>query len=228
MGMKETCILDRPQSVQKLLDRLEDFRVPHEREALLALLQGVRPAEGQILELGLKVGDEGKTLALAALGVAGRPAGVYYGKLAAVPRPGLEAEEFRENLLRAASRRALSAVRRRAFKDGGLLGRWREAYVRARPGLPPLPGGLFPVRTAVRPPFLFTLAEDKGGNQAFLLAGDGGKFHVSLEPLLWSKLLEAPEEELIAQLEDLLGKEVREDPARAVDRYAALQAVAAR
>jgi hypothetical protein len=159
--------------------------------------------------------------------VAGRPAGVYYGKLVALSRPDLGAEEFRENLLRAASRQALSAVRRRAFKDGGLLGRWREAYVKARPGLPPLPGGLFPVRTEVRPPFLFTLAEDKEGSQAFLLAGDGGKSHASLEPLLWSKLLEAPEEDLITQLEDLLGKEVREDPARAVDRYAALQAMAA-
>jgi len=225
--VKETCILDRPQSVQKLLDRLADFRIPHEREALLALLQGARPAEGKILELGLKVGDEGKVLALAALGVAGRPAGVYYGKLAALPRPGLGAEEFRETLLRVASHGALSAIRRRAFKDGGLLGRWREAYVRARPGLPPLPGGLFPVRTEVRPPFLFTLAEDRGGSQAFLLAGDGGKFHASLEPLLWYELLEAPQEDLIARLEELLGKGVREDPARTVDRYAALRAVAA-
>jgi hypothetical protein len=227
MSVKETCILDWPQSVQKLLDRLEDFRVPHEREAVLALLRGARPAGGQILELGLKLGDGGKTLALAALGVAGRPAGVYYGKLVAVPRPDLGAEAFRDGLLRTASRQALSAVRQRAFKDGGLLGRWREAYVRARPGLPPLPGGLFPVRTEVRPPFLLTLAEDRGGNQAFLLAGDGGRFHAGLEPLLWSKLLEAPEEDVIAYLEDLLGKEVREDPARAVDRYAALQAVAA-
>jgi hypothetical protein len=226
MDMKETCILDRPQSVQKLLDRLEDFRVPQEREAVLALLQGVRPAEGQILELGLKVGDEGKTLALAALGVAGRPAGVYYGKLVALSRPDLGAEEFRENLLRAASRQALSAVRRRAFKDEGLLGRWREAYVKARPGLPPLPGGLFPVRTEARPPLFFTLAEDREGNQTFLLAGDGGKSHASLEPLLWSRLLEVPEEDLIAHLEDLLGKGVREDPAKAVDRYAALQAMA--
>jgi hypothetical protein len=226
MGMKETCILDRPQSVQKLLDRLEDFHVPQERGAVLALLQGVRPAEGQILELGLKVGDEGKTLALAVLGVAGRPAGVYYGKLVALPRPGLGPRELREGLLRTASRQALSAVRRRAFKDGGLLGRWQEAYVKARPGLPPLPGALFPVRTEPRPPFLFTLAEDKEGNQAFLLAGDGGKSHASLEPLLWSELLEAPEEDLIARLEDLLGKEVREDPTRAVDRYAALQAMA--
>jgi len=225
--MKETCILDRPQSVQKLLDRLEDFRVPHERKALLALLEGARPAEGEILELGLKVGDEGKVLALAALGVTGRPAGVYYGKLVALPRPDLGAEEFREGLLRTASRRALSAIRRRAFKDGGLLGRWREAYAKARPGLPPLPGGLFPVRTEVRPPFFFTIAENKEGNQAFLLAGNGGTLHASLEPLLWSKLLEAPEEELIAQLEDLLGKGAREDPARAVDRYAALQAMAA-
>jgi hypothetical protein len=227
MSMKETCILDRPQSVQKLLDRLEDFRVPHERGAVLALLEGARPPEGEVLELGLKVGDEGKTLALAVLGVAGRPAGVYYGKLVALPRQDLGAEEFRDSLLRAASRRALSAVRRRAFKDGGLLGRWREAYVKARPGLPPLPGGLFPVRTEARPPFFFTIAEDKEGKQAFLLAGDGGKSHARLEPLLWSRLLEAPEEDLIAQLEDLLGKEVREDPAKAVDRYAALQTMAA-
>jgi hypothetical protein len=227
MGVKETCVLDRPQSVQKLLDRLGDFRVPHERGAILALLEGARPAEGELLELGLKVGDEGKTLALAVLGVAGRPAGIYYGKLVALPRPGLEAEGFRDGLLRAASRQALSAIRHRAFKDGGLLGRWREAYVKARPGLPPLPGGLFPVRTEVRPPFLFTVAEDKAANQVFLLAGSGGKSHARLEPLLWSELLEAPEEDLIARLEDLLGKEVREDPAKAVDRYAALQAVAA-
>jgi hypothetical protein len=227
MSMKETCILDRPQSVQKLLDRLEDFRVPHEREAILALLEGARPAEGEILELGLKVGDEGKTLALAVLGVAGRPAGVYYGKLVALPRPGLGAEEFRDSLLRTASRQALSAIRRRAFKDGGLLGRWREAYVKARPGLPPLPGGLFPVRTEVRLPFFFTIAEDKEGGQAFLLAGDGGKSHARLEPVLWSELLEATEENLIAQLEGLLGKEVREDPAKTVDRYAALQTMAA-
>ncbi len=227
MSMKETCILDRPQSVQKLLDRLEGFRVPHEREAVLALLGGARPAEGEILQLGLRVGDEGKVLALAVLGVARRPAGVYYGKLVALPRPDLGAEELREGLLRAASRQALSAVRRRAFNEGGLLGRWREAYARARPGLPPLPAALFPVRTEARPPFLFTLAEDRAGNQAFLLAGEGGALHASLEPLLWSKLLEAPGEDLIARLENLLGKGVREDPARAVDRYAALQAVAA-
>lgn len=224
---KHTLLLDRPESVEKLLQRFQDLHGPHEREALRALLQGARPPEGEVLRLGLVLGteEEGKTsfLALAVLGAPGRPGALHRDSLVASARPGLSPREVRELLLTNASRQAFSTLRRWAQENGKLLREWREAYARARPHLPPLPEDLFPVETHSRGPFLFTLGEGRKGGQVFLLAGRGGSRHARLEGQVWEELLRAEEEVLPGLLEPLLGEEARRDPAGAVDRYALLQ-----
>lgn len=235
--LSETFYLEKDPSrpARALKDRL----TPPEATALEALFRGLRPKEGEVLRAGLvlEVSDERGSpevcvLSLAVLGSPGLPAGLHLTPRQAYASPNLTPHEERGLKEIFYSGQALRVLAKRLLKAPARLKEWREAYLRARPGLPPLPPDLFPSDTDERDGLLLTVAEGKGG-QVYLVAGRGGKAHLEVDQRTYSDLLTGGERAARA-LASLFGEEearrVLEDPSRiaeAVDRAAALRGLSA-
>lgn len=218
---------------------LREALTPLEAAALEALFKGLRPKEGEVLRAGLvlEVGGEGGSpevcvLSVAVLGSPGLPAGLHLTPRQAYASPNLTPHEERGLKEIFYSGQALRVLAKRLLKAPARLREWREAYLRARPGLPPLPPDLFPSDTDERDGLLLTVAEGKRG-QVYLVAGRGGKAHLEVDQRTYSDLLTGGERAARA-LASLFGEEearrILEDPSRiaeAVDRAAALRGLSA-
>lgn len=235
--LAETFYLERDPSrpVRALKDRL----TPPEATALEALFRGLRPKEGEVLRAGLalEVSDERGSpevcvLSVAVLGSPGLPAGLHLTPRQAYASPNLSPHEERRLKEIFYGSEALRVLAKRLLKAPARLREWREAYLQARPGLPPLPPDLFPSDTDEKDSLLLTVAEGKGG-QVYLVAGRGGKAHLEVDQRTYSDLLTGGERAARA-LASLFGEEearrILEDPSRiadAVDRVAALRDLSA-